>query len=65
MSKTTMKHRRMMLEALFPCTEAGPQEEEGRGKVVWLSSRNPLEKHFQFYSSGFFLGDYLFLYDEI
>lgn len=65
MSRTAMKQHRMMLGALFPCTEAGPQEEEGRDEAGWLSSRNPLEKHFWFCFSGLFLDDYLFLYDEI
>lgn len=41
MSRAAMKQHRMMLGALFPCTEAGPQEEEGRDEAGLLSSRNP------------------------
>lgn len=51
---------------LFPCTEAEPQEVEGKEQSCVAFFREPSGKNISgFIFLDFFKGDYLFLYDEI
>lgn len=65
MSRSTMKQHRMMWEPCSHVLKLNHRRQEGKEQSCVDFFQEPSGRTFLILFSGFFLGDYLFLYDEI